>query len=293
MRLTIRPAVPNDVPTLVELYDHAYRGGYSACFDRYGPAAPQDFWWVQSEKPVYLVELDTKPVGLVILGRVGRQMLVEELQLRVPAGGAEREARAKAEDAMLRQLHDFLVTRFQQERQDQLTLRCAETNALALSLSHRFDFTFANALVVAAGATRRQAAVPAGYLIRRGAASDARAIARLQEEALNVKVRSEDLDALWKHAETRVFLAEHEKFPVGLALAQAKDGVGRWTVGVGDAHRRKGIGMALAQQALQFFHDKKLTPITTYWGLDAPASRFVRGLGGKTERAYLYFEKRI
>lgn len=285
MRLTIRPAAPSDVPTLVALYDHVYRGGYSACFDRYGPANPADFWWVQSEKPVYLLELDTKPAGLIILGKVRRQMLVEELVFGVPDGARE--------DTVLRQLHDFIVERFQNERQDHLTLRCAETNASALSLVHRFGFAFANALVVAAGAARREATLPGGYLIRRGSPADAGGIARLHEDSLNVTVRSEDLDTLWKQADTRVFLAEREQFPVGLSLAQAKDGVGRWTVGVRDAHRRKGIGTALAQEALQFFAGKKLAPITTYWALDAPASQFVRGLGGRTERTYLYFEKRI
>ncbi len=285
MRLTIRPAAPTDVPVLVELYDHLYRGGYSACFDRYGPASPADFWWVQSEKLVYLLELEARPAGFIILGKVKRQLLVEELVLGVPDGTRE--------DTLLRRLHDFIVERFQHERQDSLTLRCAETNAPALSLVHRFGFAFANALVVAAGAARREVTLPGGYLVRRGSPADARGIARLHEDTLNLTVRSEDLDALWKQAETRVFLAEREQFPVGLGLAQAKDGVGRWTVGVRDAHRRKGIGMALAQEALQFFAGKKLTPITTYWALDVPASQFVRGLGGRTERTYLYFEKRM
>src|SRR2546428_4891051 len=75
MRLTIRPAGPSDVPSLVEIYDRAYHGGYSACFDRYGSATPQDFWWIQSEKPVYLLDLNQQPCGLIILGRAGRQWL--------------------------------------------------------------------------------------------------------------------------------------------------------------------------------------------------------------------------
>ncbi len=293
MRLTIRPADPNDVPTLVDLYDRAYKGGYSACFDRYGPSSPQDFWWVQSEKPVYLIDLNHQPQGLIILGKVGRQMLVEELLVHTPEIGREPEGRAKLEEGALKQVHDFLVKRFQEERQDVVTLRCAEANPAALLLARRYGYSFANALVVVSGASRREATAPDGYALRRASSADARNVARLHEDTLNVRVRSEDLDNLWKHVDTRVFLAEREQFPVGLALAQAKDGVGRWTVGVRETHRHKGIGLALAQEALRFFVSQKLTPITTYWALDAEAARFVRSLDAKTERTYLYFEKRI
>lgn len=293
MRLTIRAAGPSDVPSLVEIYDGAYHGGYSACFDRYGPSSPQDFWWVQSEKPVYLVDLNQQPQGLIILGKVGRQMLVEELLVHTPDASREPARRAKLEEAALTQVHDFLIKRFQEERQDLVTLRCTETNPAGLLLARRFGFSFANALVVAAGAARRETLAPAGYAFRRASNADARNVARLHEETLNVRVRPEDLDSLLKHADTCVYLAEREQFPVGLALAQAKDGVGRWTVGVREAHRHKGLGLALAQETFQFFASKKLTPITTYWALDAEAARFVRSLDAKTERTYLYFEKRI
>lgn len=293
MRLTIRPADPNDVALLVELYDQIYAGGYSACFDRYGPATPQDFWWVQSEKAVYLVEINGQPAGLVIVGNAGRRLLVEELLLRLSGDAKRSDAHERADGTVVRRLHDFLVKRFQEERQDQVALRCAELNAHALMLVHQFGFAFTNALIVAAGAARTECTVPSPYFIRRAAPADGRSIARLHEETLDVTVRGEDLDAIWKHSDARVFVAEREKFPVGLAIAQVKDGVGRWTVGVQEAHRRKGIGMALAQEALQFFHARKLTPITTYWALDMEAGRFVRRLGGKTERTYLYFEKTI
>ena len=293
MRLTIRPAGPSDVPSLVEIYDRAYHGGYSACFDRYGPSTPQDFWWIQSEKPVYLIDLNQQPCGLIILGGAGRQWLVEEVLVHTPDAGREPARRAKLEEAVLNDVHDFVIRRFQEERQELVRLRCTETNPVGLLLARRYEFSFANALVVASGAARREASAPDGYAFRRAANADARSVARLHEETLNVRVRPEDLDHLLKHADTRVFLAEREQFPVGLALAQAKDGVGRWTVGVREAHRRKGLGLALAQETLQFFAAKKVTPITTYWALDTETARFVRSLDAKTERAYLYFEKHI
>jgi GNAT superfamily N-acetyltransferase len=289
MQVTISPADPSHVPTLVDLYDRAYHGGYSACFDRYGPASPQDFWWVQSEKPVYLLQINRKPHGVIIFGRIGRQMLVEEVLIHATVGDAE----ASAEDGILTAVHDFLMKRFHAEHQDVLTLRCAETNALVLNLVRRFDFTFANALVVATGATRREVQVPAGYTVRRAAQADARPVARLQEETLHVTVRPDEIDSLWKQGETRVFLAEREKFPVAFIVAQVKDAVGRWTVGVREAHRGKGLGTVLAQEALQFFHTKHLTPVATYWALDARSAGFVQSLDARTERTYLYFEKRI
>jgi len=293
MRLTIRPAGPSDVPSLVEIYDRAYHGGYSACFDRYGPSTPQDFWWIQSEKPVYLIDVNQLPCGLIILGRAGRQWLVEEVLVHTPDAGREQARRAKLEETVLNDVHDFVIRRFQEERQEMVRLRCTETNPVGLLLARRYEFSFANALVVASGAARRATSAPDGYAFRRASNADARSVARLHEETLNVRVRPEDLDHLLKHADTRVFLAEREQFPVGLALAQAKDGVGRWTVGVREAHRRKGLGLALTQETLQFFASKKLMPITTYWALDTETARFVRSLDAKTERAYLYFEKHI
>src|SRR3989449_10732539 len=109
MRLTIRPAGPSDVPSLVEIYDRAYHGGYSACFDRYGPSTPQDFWWIQSEKPVYLIDLNQQPCGLIILGRAGRQWLVEEVLFDTPDAGREPARRAKPEKAGQNSRHDFAI----------------------------------------------------------------------------------------------------------------------------------------------------------------------------------------
>src|SRR3989442_14604064 len=99
MRLTIRPAGPSDVPSLVEIYDRAYHGGYSACFDRYGSATPQDFWWIQSEKPVYLLDLNQQPCGLIILGRAGRQWLGGEGPGPKPEAGRGPSPRAEVQTA--------------------------------------------------------------------------------------------------------------------------------------------------------------------------------------------------
>src|SRR2546430_16629072 len=99
MRLTIRPAGPSDVPSLVEIYDRAYHGGYSACFDRYGPSTPQDFWWIQSEKPVYLIDLNQQRCGLIILGGAGRQWLVEGGLFHTPDAGPQPARRGKLREA--------------------------------------------------------------------------------------------------------------------------------------------------------------------------------------------------
>jgi ribosomal protein S18 acetylase RimI-like enzyme len=267
----------------MELYDLHYRGGYSACFDRYGRATPQDFWWVQSEKAVSLIEVNRKPMGLLITGRSGRRLLAEELLLDQGHGRGD-------EEAVLRQLHDHLTERFQQEHQDRLTLRGDESNAAVLALAQRFGFTFSNALVVAAGGVA-QAGPPEGYAVRRARPDEARHIARLHEETLHTRARTKDLEAMWKSGDARVFIAERDRYGVGFVLAQVRDGVGRWIVGVRDAHRGRGLGSALVHHALQFFASRSVPPITTYWAVDAVAARFARALGAKTERTYLYLER--
>ena len=295
-KLVFRPAEPADVAALVSLYDRHYRGGYSACFDRYGPATPQNFWWVQSEKSVTVVELNRHPVGLVILGRSGKRLLAEEVLLdAVPEGG----------DPPLRQLHDWLTARFQQERQDVLTMRCAEINAAVLAIARSFGFTFGNALLVATsgapggsgaagtGGAAGAGSAPEGYHIRRAVQTDGKHIARLHEETTGHALRSSDLNALWRQPDVRVMLAEREKFPVGLLIAQVRDGAGRWTIGVREGHRGRGIGRTLAHAAHQFFQAKRVPSVTTYWGTDVAAARFIRALGARTERTYLYFERAL
>jgi len=279
--LTFRPSEPGDVAALLALYDRHYRGGYSVCFDRYGPATPQDFWWVQSEKTITLIEVNRKPAGVVILGRSGRRLLAEEVLL--DSGAADTAD-------LLRQLHQWLTQRFQQERQDVLSIRAAETNAAALAIARSFGFTFTNALVVAAGG-EADGAPPPGYLLRRAGPAEGEHIARLHEDTLGQALRGKDLEVLWARPAVRVVLAEREKFPVGFVIAQVRDGAGRWTVGVREGHRGKGLGRALAHQALQFFRGTRVPAVTLYWGTDGPAARFIHALGAKTERVYLYFER--
>lgn len=281
MTLTFRSATAADVAALVDLYDRAYRGGYSACFDRYGPATPQDVWWVQSEKSVSVVERNRKPAGLIIVGTSGKRLLAEEVLVELAPDGGEKA---------LDQVHAFLTQTFQRQRQDALTVRCAETNAFALAMVARHGFGFANAFLVAAGGAPAGSA-PAGYHIRRAGPAEARSIGRLHEETVGQPLRPRELGALWRRSDVRVFLAERERYPVGFALAQIRDGTGRWSIGVREAHRRKGIGTALARQALQFFQAAHAPAVTTYWGTDAAAAQFVRALGARTERTYLYFER--
>ena len=281
--LAFRPAEPADVPVLIEFYDRHYQGGYSACFDRYGRATPQDFWWVQSEKSVSLIEVNRKPAGLLITGRSGKRVLAEEVIL-------DRLHRREDEEGVLHQLHEHLTRRFQEDRQDRLTIRGDESNAVVLALAQRFGFTFSNALVVASGGTST-VATPDGYEVRRARPDEARHIAHLHEETLAAPARPKDLEAMWKSGDARVFIAERERYAVGFILARARDGVGRWTVGVRDAHRGKGIGSALVHHALQFFASKGVPPVTTYWAVDAAAACFARALGARTERTFLYVER--
>lgn len=283
MKLTFRQAGPGDVAALVELYDRHYHGGHSATLDRYGPATPQDVWWVQSEKSLSVIELNRNPAGLIIVGKSGKRLLAEEVLLdRAPEGREEA----------LDQVHTYLTRIFQRARQDVLTVRCAETNAFTLAMAARYGFTFANALLVAAGGSI-DAAVPHGYAIRRATVRDAPSVGRLHEDTLGFPLHQRDLDALWRGSGVRVFLAEREGFPVAIAIVQIRDGMGRWSIGVREGHRRKGIGRALAHQALQFIRAAHVPAVTTYWGTDGIAARFIHALGVRTERTYLYFERRL
>src|SRR5438132_13804543 len=135
MRLTIRAAGPSDVPSLVEIYDRAYHGGYSACFDRYGPSTPQDFWWVQSEKPVFLIDLNQRPGGLIILGKVGRQLLVEEFLIHTPAASREPDGRGQLEETVTNGVHELQVQKVQDGGPNRVTLRWPSCNQTGLRVA--------------------------------------------------------------------------------------------------------------------------------------------------------------
>lgn len=292
-----RPAQPADAEALIALHDRHYRGGYSASFDRYGLITPQAVWWVQSEKAVTVIEQNRRLSGLIMLGRLGKRLLAEEVLVEVPSEDT---------GGFLRAVREWLTHRFQEERQDALILRCDETNAAALTIARGAAFTFTNALLVAGpptserdgdgeGSTQGETAspLPAGYLVRRATPPDGRQLARLYEETLGQSLRPKDVESLWRQPETRVMLVERDRYPVGFAIAQVRDGAGRWTVGVRERHRRRGLGRTLALEAQRFFGAKGVPSITTYWGTDIAAAGFVHALGARTERTYLYFERAL
>ncbi len=288
MLVSFRQAAPQDVDFLVGVYEQAYRGGYSACFDRYGAIGPQDFWWVQSEKSVSLIEIDRAPAGLIVVGKDRTQVVVEELIL---SGTADRRSRAR--DELAKRLYDHVLQLFKSARQDRILLRATETNPAALALAEEFQFAFLNALVVAVGAARLETATPAGYTIRRAGPEDARQVARLTDELGIAPAGLRRAKPKKDEAQAFVWLAERDRYAAGLAEARLRDGVGWWAVAIREAHRRKGVGAALAFAALEFCRARKVRPITTYWALDPGAARLAQRLGATTERTYLYLQKSI
>jgi N-acetylglutamate synthase-like GNAT family acetyltransferase len=288
----MRPAEATDVALLVQLYTRAYEDGYSACFDRYGPIGPQEFWWVLAEKSVELIEVNRQPVGMIILGRQDGRLLIEELLGRPPVL-PRGDVRPDPGDGFLLRIHDFLLDRFQRARQDWMRLRASETNPLALAFARRFDFTFANALVVVAATAKiPQRNPPVGYTLRRATADDVGALGQLHQECFHSELHPEDLKAAMRRSHTKARIAEREGYAVGFSMLETRDGFGRGVVGVREAHRQKGLGTALALEVLQFVREE-LVIIGTYWALDAAASAFCQRLRCTTERTYLYFEKRL
>jgi ribosomal protein S18 acetylase RimI-like enzyme len=292
--LNVRKAEAGDVPALVDMYERAYHGGYSASFDRYGPITPQDFWWIQSEKQVLLMEVNHRPVGMVIIGRREGALVVEEAlgDLLQPRPGLDGAA-AKAEQALLGRLGAFLLQYFRKERQERLLLRTAEANPLALALARSLDLAFVNALVVTTLRARRQTGRgPEGYAIRKALPADAADIVRIHHECFQTAPSPDEVDRLLRRSQARGWVAEREGYRLGFLLAEAHGGgFGDLVVGVREAHRRKGVGRALATSALNFFAARQIPALGLYWGLDGAAHAFYRGLGFATERVYLFFEK--
>lgn len=294
MQVSIRPAETSDVPLLVDLYARAYAGGYSACFDRYGPIGPQEFWWVLAEKAVHAIEVNRQPVGMIVMGRKDGRLLIEELISRLPLSLSSAHANPEAPDAFLLRIYDFAADQFRRARQDWMTLRSAETNALALAFARRFEMKFANALIVAAATSKLpEGNPPPGYTFRRATPDDVGAVGDLNHDCFNSPLHPDDLRAAMRRGHTRVTIAERERYAVGFSMVETRDGIGRGIVGVRESHRRKGVGTALALPAIEFVHDRGLVAISTYWALDMASSAFCQRLRCTTERAYTYFEKRL
>jgi len=281
----VRRAESADVDALVRLYDRAYRGGFSACFSKYGPIGPEDFWWVQSEKEVCVLEVNREPVGLLVFGRDRGRLLVEEAVAVL--GGAVPKL-------VLDRVYAAVQQRFRDARQDRVRLRTMERNPLGMGLARTFGFTLADALIVSALRPVAKAKVepPRGYTVRRAAAGqDEAAVARLDAECLGGRARPEDLARTLRDPQVRVFLALHEAYPVGFVVAAVRGRTGEWRLGVQEAHRRKGIGVALARAAAGALAGWGVDAIAgTHWAGDTAAAAFGTALGFVTERVYLYCE---
>ena len=288
MHLAVRGATAADGTVLVGFLDAAYASGYSPTFDRDGPFQPNDIWWVQSEKDVSVIEVNKRPAGLLVVGRGGSQWLVEELLLE---GFGDLPARTQT--TLTTRLTAHLVQLFQRARQPGLLLRLAETNAFGLALAAEARATFANALLVFRhrGPKRPASHVPDGYQVRRATPQDARDVSRLVREVTPERGRAENVERVLNARDGRAFVAFRDAILAGVATAEAREGRSDWTVGVREAHRRRGVGRALAASVLSALHARGTVPLATAWALDPVAGPFLRALGFAVERTYLYLEK--
>jgi GNAT superfamily N-acetyltransferase len=279
---------------LVDLYERAYGGGYSACFDRYGPIRPKDFWWVQSEKDVHLIEINRRPAGMIVFGRDRRRMLVEEV-IGDTAGVTVRTSQLDpTDDSLLRPIWQFVVDAFRAGRQDTVLLRTFEANPIGLALVRQQGFVFVNSLRTAArtAATGLAHDAPDGYSVRRATADDGREIAQIHHECYKERIKPEEIARWMKRPHTRTVVCERGGFTVGYAHGAQRDGIGDLWVAVRDAHQRKGVGAALASAIVNFLQGRGAARVN-HWGLDVPAASLLRKLGFVTERVHLYFEKSI
>jgi ribosomal protein S18 acetylase RimI-like enzyme len=294
--LTVRPARHEDVPLLAELYDRTYRGGYSASFDHYGSIKPGDFWWVQTEKELLLLEVNHRTAGLVIVGRRDEALVVEEVIVDEAAARGRDGDAGKSEQVFIQRLGAYLLQHFRRARQERVLLRTTESNAWGLTLARSLDLGFTNLLIVAAFRPRSRHAVkvPEGYVLRKAGATDVPELTRIYRECFAAGPAPAELDALLRRPGVRAWVAERDRYPVGFLLAEAHArGFGDLVVAVREAHRRRGLGRALATPAMNFFHGKQIPALGLYWGLDGSAQAYYRALGFETERVYLFFEKSI
>ncbi len=288
MHLSIRPAKTEDGTALVQMLDAAYSGGYSATFDRDGPLQPNDLWWVRSEKEVSLIEVDRRPSGLLVVGRGGRQHLVEELLIDGFSGYPGR-----TREALVSRMGAHLVGLFQKERQQALMMRVAESNAFGFAVARHLQATAADALLVHRhrGPKRPAATPPEGYEIRRATSADAREAGRLAREVADDRHGSDEIERIIGSKEGRVHIALKETFLAGMAAFEVRPSRVGWFVGVRETHRRRGLGRALAGAVVGALHARGLVPYSTCWALDPVSGPFLRALGFAVERTYLYAER--
>lgn len=288
MHLTVRRATADDGTALVRIFDAAYGGGYSATFDRDGPLDPNDVWWVHSEKDVSAIEVDRSLAGLLVVAHSRGQWVVEEVLLHELGALPLR-----AQEALAGRLTAHLVQMFQQGRQHTLLLRVAETNVFGLALAHGMRVTLTNALLVFRYRGSRRPAVrpPEGYQVRRSMPADARTLGRLVREVIAEQDRAGEVERVLGAKDGRGYLAFRDAIPAGFAAVEVREGRGDWLVGVRDAHRRRGVGRALAASAIGALHARGTPPFATAWALDPLTGPFLRALGFAVERTYLYLER--
>jgi len=288
--LTVRPARPEDASTLAELYGRTYGGGYSASFDRYGPIKPRDFWWIQSEKEVELLEVNGRPAGLLLLARQGKALVVEEA-----VGDSLSAEPSREEQAIVARLGTHLRQHARAMRAERLLLRTPEHNPLGLALAACLEMPFAHLLVVTSLHPKRQTArPPQGYALRRGVPADGAEIARIVRESSPTTRPAEEVAQSLERPEVHAWVAERSGYVAGFLLAEAHvGGFGDIVAGVREAHRRRGLGRALAAGAMSYFAARQLPVVGLHWGADGVAGAFYRALGFATERVYLFFERAL
>lgn len=288
MHLGIRPATTEDGTSLVRMLDAAYSGGYSATFDRDGPLQPNDLWWVGSEKSVSVIEVDRRPAGLLVIGRGGRQHLVEELLLDGFSGYP-----ARTREPLVSRMGTHLVGLFQRERQRALLMRVAESNPFGFAVAHHLQATVADALLVYRyrGPKRPGGGPPEGYQIRRATSADGREAGRLAHEVVGDRYGAGEVERIIGSREGRAHIALKDTFFAGVAAFEVRQGRVSWFVAVRETHRRRGLGRALASAVIGSLHARGLSPYSTCWALDPVSGPFLRALGFAVERTYLYAER--
>ncbi|MBM3450387.1 MAG: GNAT family N-acetyltransferase [Armatimonadetes bacterium] len=295
MLVSVRDATADDSALVVALYDEVYGGGYAAAFDRCGAIGPQDFWWVQSEKKLYILEVNRRASGLILLGREGKRLLAEDVLGSSSGATVGVRKLDPTDDALLRRVWQFLLDAFREARQETVLLRATEANPLGLALARAQGFSIVNALrtVVRSEASRPAAKPPDGYTVRRADADDAPEIARIHQEAYGERVKLEDLASRLRKPRTRTWMAERDRFPVAYAHGEKREGLLDLWVAVRDDHRRRGVGMALAGQVISALQTKDAPVRCNHWALDVAAGALARRLGFRSERVHLYFERPI